>query len=339
MQDDTYLIAADGWKAETHRVIEKVKTGKKKGQDVDRGWACDLVPKDIMVTSYFTDEQAAIDQLTADLESVEARLAELEEEEGGEEGSLRTVENKTDAKAAREEAVDAIWAEQAPQAFASYKAAVAKLWSHEELRTELEASDLIQPLANARGKITQKSIKERLKISQDPKELGVLRKHVAESTAIRDLSKTAKGLREAAESEVADLLEFEPRNEDLDDIRALDKYLALLAEIAGAKKAIKDADAALDKTAHGHYPKLSESEIKTLVVEDKWMAALEAALQGELDRVSQRLTQRVKELAERYAVPLPQMAGRVTELEAKVSEHLARMGFSPSGEWKVESGE
>jgi type I restriction enzyme M protein len=44
--------------------------------------------------------------------------------------------------------------------------------------------------------------------------------------------------------------------------------------------------------------------------------------------VSQQLTRRVKELAERYEIPLPQMVGHVAELEAKVNCHLERMGFS-----------
>ncbi len=78
------------------------------------------------------------------------------------------------------------------------------------------------------------------------------------------------------------------------------------------------------------YSKLTESEIKTLVVDDKWLAALDAVIHGEMDRVSQQLTQRVKELAERYETPLPQMVGRVAELEAKVDRHLEAMGFS----WK-----
>jgi type I restriction enzyme M protein len=68
------------------------------------------------------------------------------------------------------------------------------------------------------------------------------------------------------------------------------------------------------------------------------MAALEASVHSEMDQISQQLTQRVKELAERYATPLPQMADRVGELEAKVNAHLEKMGFSLSGEWKVESG-
>jgi type I restriction enzyme M protein len=65
MQDDCYLIAADGWKAETYRIIEKDKKGKEK----DKGWACDLVPKALIVARYFAKEQEAITQLEAELES------------------------------------------------------------------------------------------------------------------------------------------------------------------------------------------------------------------------------------------------------------------------------
>src|SRR6202049_779418 len=38
MQDDCYLIAADGWKAETTRVLVK----NNKGKEEDKGWTCDL---------------------------------------------------------------------------------------------------------------------------------------------------------------------------------------------------------------------------------------------------------------------------------------------------------
>ena len=88
MQDDCYMIAADGWKAETYRIIEKDKKGKEK----DKGWTCDLVPKSLIVARYFAKEQEAIDKLAAELESVTAQLAELEEEHGGEEGAFSELE-------------------------------------------------------------------------------------------------------------------------------------------------------------------------------------------------------------------------------------------------------
>jgi len=49
-------------------------------------------------------------------------------------------------------------------------------------------------------------------------------------------------------------------------------------------------------------------------------------VQGELDRVSQTLTGRIRELAERYATPLPKLTDEVAVLAAKVEGHLARMG-------------
>jgi type I restriction enzyme M protein len=52
-----------------------------------------------------------------------------------------------------------------------------------------------------------------------------------------------------------------------------------------------------------------------------------ADVQTELDRVSQALTGRIKQLAERYAEPLPQLAADVGALNVKVNAHLAKMGF------------
>ena len=76
------------------------------------------------------------------------------------------------------------------------------------------------------------------------------------------------------------------------------------------------------------YAKLTEDDIKTLVVDDKWLATLAAAVQGELDRVSQTLTGRIRQLAERYATPLPQLTDEVATLASRVEEHLKKMGFT-----------
>ena len=65
-----------------------------------------------------------------------------------------------------------------------------------------------------------------------------------------------------------------------------------------------------------------------MVVGDKWMAHLSAAVRGELDRVSQTLTGRIRELAERYATPLPQLTEEVETHAHRVQQHLKRMGAS-----------
>jgi type I restriction enzyme M protein len=224
LQDDCYLIAADGWKAETYRIIEK----DKKGKETDKGWACDLVPKTLIFGRYFSQEQEAIDNLAAELETITSRMAELEEEHGGEEGAF----------------------------------------------SELK-------------KVNKPNVIARLKeIKGDPE------------------------AREEAE--------------------VLSEWLNLSNRETGLGKTLKEAEADLDGKAYAQYPKLTEAEIKTLVVDDKWLAALDATIHGELDRISQSLTRRVKELAERYETPMPRLVSTVTELGGKVNRHLERMGFS----WK-----
>jgi type I restriction enzyme M protein len=222
MQDDCYLIASDGWKAETYRIIEKDKKGKEK----DKGWACDLVPKALIVGRYFAKEQTAINEIAAALEAVTARVAEIEEEHGGDDGAF----------------------------------------------SELE-------------KVNKANVAARLK-------------------------------------------EIAGDKEAKDEAVALGAWSKASGEEAALKARLKEAEAALDAKAYAQYAKLSETEVKTLVVDDKWLAALDADIHGEMDRVSQALTGRVKELAERYETPMPKMVGNVATLEAKVNQHLEKMGFA-----------
>ena len=224
MQDDCYFIASEGWKAETHRVIET----DNKGRERDKGWVCDLIPKALIVARYFFEEQAVIDQLVVALDRVTARLTEMEEEHGGEDGAF----------------------------------------------AELD-------------KVNKANVASRLK-------------------------------------------EIKGDKDTTDEAAALNDWLKLNNQDAGLKKYLKEAEAALDSQAYALYPDLTESEVETLVVDDKWLAALDAAIHGEMDRVSQQLTQRVKELAERYEIPLPRMLRCAAKLEAKVNRHLETMGFA----WK-----
>jgi type I restriction enzyme M protein len=60
------------------------------------------------------------------------------------------------------------------------------------------------------------------------------------------------------------------------------------------------------------------------------MATVATSVQGELDQVSQTLTMRIRELTERYAIPLPKLTNDVSTLNAKVEAHLAAMGVA----WK-----
>ena len=223
MQDDAYLIAADGWVAVPARIVETDKKGKSK----DKGWACDLIPKPLIVARYFATELAVLEAKRVEMETATAALAELEEEHGGEEGCL-----------------------------------------------------------GALDKIAKGEVNARLK---EVKEV--------------------KGDKDAK-----------------DEVAVLRRWLDLSEQETALKRAVKDQEAALDAIAFAKYPKLTEAEIKTLVVDDKWMDRLSAAVLGELDRVSQTLTGRIRELAERYATPLPKLTWEVETLSARVDAHLKKMG-------------
>ena len=146
--------------------------------------------------------------------------------------------------------------------------------------------------------------------------------HGGDEGAFSTLEKINKGTIKAQMKELKD----EGLQND-DEYQVLSQYLLLLEEESELKRQIKEAEKALDVKLLAKYRALTEGEIKTLVVEDKWMAALSLNIEAELERISQTLSQRIKELAERYAVPLPMLTAQTEELTKKVEAHLAKMGF------------
>lgn len=122
------------------------------------------------------------------------------------------------------------------------------------------------------------------------------------------------------------------RDQDAEDERSvLSNYLDLIEKEAVAKKKLSNAQDELMVRVAAQYGKLTEEEIKTLVIEDKWLAALSNHVQSEMNRVSQFLSGRINELAERYASPLSIIEQEVECYKLKVENHLRRMGF----EWEV----
>jgi type I restriction enzyme M protein len=233
MQDDVYMIVSDGWKeaVKPRLMIEDKDKKNKEKPDFTIGkqkYKAELVPPALIVARYFSSEQTAIENLEAEVSSIQQKLEELKEEQGREDGLLADV-------------------------------------------------------------IDEK----------------------------RNISKSAVIVR---------LNEIKGDKDAHDERKLLDAYLALLEQESEASKKVKDATNALEAKVATKYGKLTEAEIKILVVDDKWLAQLAADVQSELDRVSQTLTGRIRELAERYATPLPQLTEEVKTLSSRVDEHLKKMG-------------
>jgi type I restriction enzyme M protein len=114
---------------------------------------------------------------------------------------------------------------------------------------------------------------------------------------------------------------------DADEVKALKQATKLFNAETAAKKAVKGAQEALDLAVFNQYPKLDIDEIKTIIVDDKWLAILQANIVAEIERVTQQMANRVKELEERYSAPLPMLTESVDELSDKVADHLKAMGL------------
>ncbi|MGD1102319.1 MAG: class I SAM-dependent DNA methyltransferase [Terriglobia bacterium] len=271
MQDDVYMIASDGWKAQAD--------GKPN---------TDLIPQSLIIRRYFAAEQEAIEKLEADRAAVTRQMEELEEEHSGEDGPLF------------------------------------------EAKTE-------------KGKLTKVSVNARLK------EIKYVRDADDEGTGVISETRALPGAVIPAKAGIysashwkcaADGLDSRFRGNDQcsegnpipnvtstdDEWKVLNAYSALIEKEAAASKQMKDAQKALEANIAAKYAKLTEDEIKTLVVDEKWLAILAATVQSELDRVSQALTGRIRQLADRYATPLPQLTNEVASLATRVDEHLKKMG-------------
>ncbi|MCK9319695.1 N-6 DNA methylase, partial [Methanoculleus sp.] len=230
MQDDAYIIVVDGWIAKPERIIvetENKKTGVKK--TTDKGWKCDLIPKELVINKYFLKEKEELDKLQSKLEEIQSEIQTLDEENSGEE-------------------------------------------------------DLFSEVRSDKGSITSKNIIKRIK-------------------------------------------DIKGNSEYVDELDVLNKYNKLLSDEKEVKDKIKSLNIELDKNLLTKYSKLSEEEIKLLVVEDKWLLFLRNCVKSEMERVSHKLTGRLKELVERYEIQLPKLTSEVEELSKKVDKHLKDMGF------------
>jgi type I restriction enzyme M protein len=115
---------------------------------------------------------------------------------------------------------------------------------------------------------------------------------------------------------------------DSDEKKALDSYTAALEKEAAAKKTLKDTSATLNDKVADKYGKLSTQAIQDIAIDDKWLTAVKAFADAELERVSQALTGRIRELSRRYGQTLPECAMQASLASEAVDSHLRKMGLS-----------
>ncbi len=114
----------------------------------------------------------------------------------------------------------------------------------------------------------------------------------------------------------------------MEELEILEEYLKITDEETKAKRLIREENKKLQKKVQDKYKRLSKEEIQDILVNDKWLTSITNKINSEMDRISHRLTTRIKELADRYDKTLPEIEKEVSNLEKRVKSHLQRMGFA-----------
>jgi type I restriction enzyme M protein len=238
MQDDVYTVSIDGWEAgkQWQRLVLKGKKGKdgKVAKDKEiaglAGVEGRMIAPALLIAVYFKAEQDKINAAEQQIEQLQARMSEIEEEQSGDEG----------------------------------------------LFGELE-------------KINAGEVSKLLKAKKQQK--------------------------------------HSPDEELAAEIALLEEYLDAADAIKKTNALIKSEAEKLEALVLAEYKKLSIDDVKKLVIVDKWQRKLLEGLEQEQERQSRALTQRIKELAERYAVTLLELDADVENKKARVLGHLRTMGF------------
>jgi type I restriction enzyme M protein len=113
---------------------------------------------------------------------------------------------------------------------------------------------------------------------------------------------------------------------DPDEIKALQEAIKLYDGEAVAKKAVKEAQAALDLATLRKYGDLTESDVQALVLDSKWAATILERVLAAVHGLTLDLVTRIQELGRRYAETIADLEAELQERNAQVARHLADMG-------------
>ena len=295
MNDDVSLIISepDGYAnaRATDNIEEEITQGKNKGEMKVTGWEGRLIPKAIVIDTFFREEKNSIEvaeNVVAETESLLSDLVESADEESAladvaENGKVKA----KDIEAKIVELTNTIETEE------TIELEVILMDLHlvntkKRLEAYLVGHPLCKSAVNENGKITKSSIEYRLHIIR-------------------------------TEENVPESLQ--------DDVNQLKVALELCGKISDYNKVVKDLNKALDEKCRTRYDRLTDEEILDLLVNKKWFDTIFFGIADLYAAISHRLTNRIIELAERYEDTLPELEKDTTEYEARVKSHLERMGF------------
>ena len=241
---------------------------------------------------------------------------------------MEGVSKKTDAKENLDEFVDLALSKYFPELHKKQEHLNEQLTDSITQLNEQSGNWVFDGLKNAKGNLTKTAISKAYKAMDETAEIAkTLKLWLDTNQSITVTKKTLKTIAEKVEQSLQAKINEDKTQEYIFELTIIQQYIGLRDAESDLKKQIKEKEQELDDKLYAKYPELTEDEIKVLVINDKWLSAIKNAIGSEIDQISQRLTNRIKELAERYDTPLPGTNQLVAELENTVNAHLEKMGF------------
>ncbi len=297
MSDDVYLLIQDGYEAGRELSYEYVVKTKTEGDetitivtDKVKSWDGKLIPKSIIIDTYFAEEAKAIDAAEVIVADTQAQIDELLE--GAEDGSaiaeLMDDRGKIAAKALKA-AIDEIRSKIHSEEIDALLALLNLLpMKKKDMDSYLAKHPICVSAKNDKGNVNASSVKARI---------AVLR----ETTPVPEMY--------------------------AEDYEQLMSLYALMVKNDEQSKLVKALKAQLEEKVKEKYTVLTVEEIKELLVNKKWYYSIFDGIDALYVAISHSITNRIVELAERYEDTLSTLSTVVDDYEAKVKSHLERMGF------------
>jgi len=113
--------------------------------------------------------------------------------------------------------------------------------------------------------------------------------------------------------------------EDEEALECFQEALGLLKAEKAAKKAAKEAQAALDLATLEKYGHLTEDEVQAILLDDKWAATARERVTEEVNALTFALVSRIRQLGARYTRTVEELDAELLRLEGRVTAHLGTM--------------
>ncbi|MCL2247239.1 MAG: SAM-dependent methyltransferase, partial [Lentimicrobiaceae bacterium] len=158
-----------------------------------------------------------------------------------------------------------------------------------------------------------------------PKELIISTFFAEEQFAVNE----AQRFIDETQNRLDEITEQENEEDTANDtgVNAEKTVISLKKEISEKTKIVKALVQQLDGRAKEKYDELTLPQIQDLLINLKWHTAIYEGIYALYKTVSQHITERIVEIAERYEQTLPELEAAVSSYETKVKNHLKEMGF------------